>query len=484
LPKPASASVRLSSVALACIVLLELVLPQSAVGGGPPEPANPEAETPAGIDDLGYDPDWVRPAEPAPITVPLDHGAPAPGGRDPSIKPWPELALTSPPAAPTEVPALRTEFSRTTANPDGSFTREVSQTRVNYPDADGTWQPIDLRLVSDRSGPYDLSVAANDRTVRINVDDAERAGATLSLGGSSVSFRALDYGSGDESDRTVEFQGSGNRGTIGLSATELGFEFHVTLDSPLQTPVYHFALDLDGLTASLARDGQSIDLFPAHELGFASEDGVSGAEAGFISAPVLLQGSSEEGVSGHVAVNLARPWDTELPAWVSDDAVDGLADDEYLLSYRIDTDWLRDPDRVFPVALDPTVCIGGQSGCTANPPSFDEFIFSYNPNAHATGWTVVRTGYDNRTECCPAGTYNAMRGLFYFPDITLGDGRILTSASLELTIDQNFGNAVGKPLQVYRVNRAWATNSVDWGDMTVPTNGWDATPVSPTSTFP
>jgi RHS repeat-associated protein len=482
LPKPASASVRLPSAALACILLLELMLPHPVAGGGPPpEPANPETESPAELEGLGYDPDWVQPAEPAPISVPGDEGAA--GGLDPSIQLRPDVALSPPPEAPNEVPSLRTEYSHTTANPDGSFTREVSQSRVNYLDAQGAWQPIDLSLVPDRSGVYDLSVAANDRTVRFDADDADRALATVAFGGSSISLRALDYGRGVESDRTVEFQGAGNRGAVGVSATELGFAFHVTLDSPAQTPVYHFALDLEGLTASLARDGQSIDLVAAHEVGFAAEDGVAGAEGGLISPPVLLQGSSEEGISGrNVDVNLARPWDTDLPAWVSSDALDALADDEYLLSYRIDPDWLRDPERVFPVILDPTVCIGGQSGCTSSPPSFDEFIFSYNPNAHATGWTVVRTGYDNRTS--DGGIYNALRGLFYFPDITLGDGRILTSASLELTIDQNFGNAVGKPLQVYRVNRAWATNSVDWGDMTVPTNGWDASPISPAVNVP
>jgi hypothetical protein len=68
---------------------------------------------------------------------------------DPSVQRRPKTPAAHPPAAKTELDDLRTEHSRTYANPDGTYTLETSPGRMNYKDAQGTWQPVDLSLTSD-----------------------------------------------------------------------------------------------------------------------------------------------------------------------------------------------------------------------------------------------------------------------------------------------------------------------------------------------
>src|SRR5688500_20304164 len=69
----------------------------------------------------------------------------------------PVLRSLSPPRASAEVdvrrelPELRTEFSNTYANADGSKTTLISSRPVNFATAAG-WAPIDTTLVADVSG--------------------------------------------------------------------------------------------------------------------------------------------------------------------------------------------------------------------------------------------------------------------------------------------------------------------------------------------
>jgi hypothetical protein len=197
----------------------------------------------------------------------------------------------------------------------------------------------------------------------------------------------------------------------------------------------------------------------------------------------MREGGRDEGHGEPVSVVLIRPGVTDLPPGVPAAAVAELGPSEVLLSYRIDPDWLADPAREFPVVLDPLACIGNVSaGCDINQTtgSFDEFIFSYSPDLPRPGWTVFRTGYDNRSD--DGGLYNAMRGLLYFPDVALGDGAQVTQATVRLTADGEWG-AEGQQVQFFRVTKAWATNSVTWNNMLNP-QGWDGNSGSLLTTIP
>jgi hypothetical protein len=156
----------------------------------------------------------------------------APG--EPAVGVTPDFGPSGakPPSNPTELPGLRTEHTRTIANPDGTFSLQTSQGRLNFQDASGAWQPLDLSLVADRAGPYSLRVAANDRIVRFGEGDAETGLAQLSADGYTIGLRAIGYGAGSRADNALAFASGGGAGKVGIQPTDLGFEFSVTLDMP------------------------------------------------------------------------------------------------------------------------------------------------------------------------------------------------------------------------------------------------------------
>ena len=72
----------------------------------------------------------------------------------------PSITIPKAPSVATEVPSKRTQYSRTVANPDGSFTLQEGQTRLNYRDASGNWQPIDVTLVPTAAALAQQSTAS------------------------------------------------------------------------------------------------------------------------------------------------------------------------------------------------------------------------------------------------------------------------------------------------------------------------------------
>jgi RHS repeat-associated protein len=115
------------------------------------------------------------------------------GSTDPSIALRPDFPPTVPPKDSTDVKGRWTATSRTVANPDGTFTIESTGTRLNYVDATGVWQPIDLTLRSDTLGPWAFQTTGNDRLVRLGGASAETGLASLTAGGSTLTVRTLDF---------------------------------------------------------------------------------------------------------------------------------------------------------------------------------------------------------------------------------------------------------------------------------------------------
>jgi RHS repeat-associated protein len=476
---------RASAVGLAMSLLVTMFPavpgPVAAVDETPDEP------TPS-LPSAAVDEPIVVEVEPAPINADL---RPAGGAADPiehaDLRLTPETEPDTTPASRSELPDQRSEFSRVFANPDGTFDLEVSQARLHYRD-DDTWEPIDLGLVDDSSGPYELRVRANDRVTRFSTGPADEALAALETDTFSLGLRALGYGAGRRASDRIAVPATGDRGAVEAIPVPDGFEFRVVLDRADQATTYHFALDPGTHGVRLGADGRTVELYEEQPSG---DRDTAEEVVGGISAPILIEGEREEGTWDAVSVRLTAHGTTDLPADVPADVVAELRTGEVLLTYQIDEEWLTDPAREFPVILDPVTysssCIGnGASGCTSNTTtgSFDEFLFNQQPDYHTVGWTVLRTGYDNRNESGTPGPYGTMRSLLYFPDpnTELPDGAQVTKGNLKLTIDAVFGSPVGETLRAYRVNRGWGTNSVTWNDMHQPTVGYDSP--GPTTAVP
>ena len=248
-------------VARGTVIAVAMALVWTSVAGAIPVVDASLGTQPAATaapDAKGPPPGRFVPATPVP-TVPHDSGGPAPIAV--GVRPTPNGQGAKPPATPTEVPGLRGEHSRVIAKPDGTFDLQISNTRLNYLDAMGAYQPVDLSLVSDESGPFDLRIKALDRTVRLSDANADDALASIAAGPYAIRLRSFGYADqGGRTDGLVSFPGSTQDGTLTVQPTDTGFEWGITLPDPNRSPTYHFALDLGGLTARAASDGQTIIL--------------------------------------------------------------------------------------------------------------------------------------------------------------------------------------------------------------------------------
>jgi hypothetical protein len=181
---------RLASAIAIGILLVETV--------GPLAP-NVAAVDPLPVPDGKIDLDRASPngrvveTAPAPITTPAGGGGPA---ADPTVGGEPIFLPYTPPADTVELPGERSEQSRTLANPDGTFSTEVSEGPINFQDATGAWQPIGLSLreKADRDG---FEVTAHK--AGITIGDKGSLGS-ISLDGHVVTLSSPIYGGGVPGD--------------------------------------------------------------------------------------------------------------------------------------------------------------------------------------------------------------------------------------------------------------------------------------------
>ncbi|HET9851784.1 MAG TPA: LamG-like jellyroll fold domain-containing protein, partial [Candidatus Limnocylindrales bacterium] len=365
---------------------------------------------------------------PAPITTPTGGVGP---GADPTIGGEPLFLPYTPPDDVTELATERSQQSRTLAHPDGSFTTEISEGPINYQDKSGSWKPIDLSLVetSDGSG---FTVAATGPDIAIGAHDGFLG--SISVGGHTVSVSAPIYtdgtkGEGDDVNRVLFAPLVSGGPSVWVRPIDIGLEFGATWADASEIPSFGLHLETGDLTPVLADDGRTVRFLDA-----------KGAFAGRISLPILREGSGDSPpILDHVSVGLFQ------------DPTTG-----YVLTYTVDAKWFVQPERIFPLILDPTWCIGAgawNEPCddVYSPNSFDTFVFDADPSSHEVGWTVLRTGYDSRSD--DGDSYGKMRSILYFPQVALPDGAVISDTDLQATVCCLYGSPQGETITAYRLTK-------------------------------
>jgi hypothetical protein len=229
---------------------------------------------------------------------------------------------------------MRTAQSTTFGNPDGTFTTRSYGSPVNWKDPSGAWQVIDTSLASrsdgrlhNKSGPFDVSFAGSSSGSDI---------ATVSKDGVSASFGAPD-GASSRSAAT-----SGSQVQFGNVLPGVDLQYQVSSDQSVKEQVvlhsppaatgdltYRFPLHLNGLTPRQETDG-GVGLYNA------AGTKVLGIPAG------AMTDSNVDPHSGNAA---RAPVQISLDQTSSSSAV----------VVHADGTWLRDPARVYPVSIDPTI---------------------------------------------------------------------------------------------------------------------------------
>jgi hypothetical protein len=231
-----------------------------------------------------------------------------------------------------ELPGERDAFSRTYTNQDGTQTTEVSPTPLNYQDSEGHWRPIDTELREDEDGDgWHNTADSVDVRLKSRASDPRLAAVELASGGT------LSYGLSGAADVRGQAEGSKVSYEGVLPDTDLWLESQaggvketLVLHSPDAPTSFLFPLTLNGLQAEIV--GGAVRLSDAE---------------GRVRAVVpagFMEDSGRAGEGGAPAVSRDVTYD------LVDQPGGGQA-----LRITVDEEWLGEPDRVFPVYVDPSV---------------------------------------------------------------------------------------------------------------------------------
>ncbi|WP_394613685.1 LamG-like jellyroll fold domain-containing protein [Lentzea sp. JNUCC 0626] len=230
----------------------------------------------------------------------------------------------------TSVPDSRARNETTYRNTDGTRTTEFSDTPLNYRKADGTWAPIDPSLLAEngswRNKADGVSVQLAGKAdapalVTIKLDDAHEF---------AYGFAGARGSAGVQTGTTVTYPGVADHADLRVESVPGGAKEILVLKDRAAARSWDFPLRLKGLTAKVV-DG----------------------------SVVLSDGTGRERLTippGFMTDSAPRVEDV-VPAQ-SFGVKYEITDGGRTLRVSLDSAWLDDPARVYPVLVDPTVFEG------------------------------------------------------------------------------------------------------------------------------
>ncbi|MEV8628557.1 LamG-like jellyroll fold domain-containing protein [Streptomyces sp. NPDC051079] len=284
------------------------------------------------------------------MTAPATVATPEPKGFDPKTS--------------RELAGERDRSSKTFQNTDGTLTTRFYDEPVNFQDTAGSWKPIDTKLKAlPQGGSLGRAVNATADGWKITAGDTETTFAghadgaplvSLKTGAdTSVGFAVQDAthapGAADES--TVTYQAVRPDSDLRFVAGGTSVKEVITLNSANAPMEWVFPLYVQGLTARLEATGA---------VSFRDAAGATRATmpAGWMEDSDLAPNSNQGEISSGVKYELI-------------DVAGGQA-----LKVSLDSDWLHDPKRVFPVKVDPSVVT--VTGTTATSGTYVQSPYNQN----------------------------------------------------------------------------------------------------------
>lgn len=346
-----------------------------------------------------------------------------------------ESTVAAQPAILREATDRREETSKTFLRSDGSYVTYIYGTAIHEKDENGIWQEVDNRLtkkedgIATADGTFTFaidrpSVTMGEVSWTLTRDNGTFAGATATNTDTSAEYLAM---SAKEKQTTATkatsqvtyLDGSGNGVRYAISSGRIKED--ILLASPAAIDDYTVCFSAPGLTATLCEEGRTVT--------FADAEGET-----VLTVEVPYMEDAAEEVSTAIDLSMTQ------------------SDSTVLLHIRPDRDWLTDPDRAYPVVIDPVYYTSQTSGLTD---------------------TMVHTG-DSTGTCSSCGlthrTYNKMYvGLkdgkrYYayirFSPAVISENIIVTDATLKLYLPE--GTSTGGPFSIYYTTETWAANSIKY----------------------
>jgi RHS repeat-associated protein len=392
------------------------------------------------------------PVSPVTTGSPTTCAVPAPA--DPPI--W-ERTLPTTKVSPTmsaQDPGCVREVGRTATSvvwrgQDQKLTARLYGSPVNFKADDGSWQPIDTRLVPDgkggianKAGPFSVhfgaaasqsslvSLTENDSSLSFGLDGALQSSSSALLPPSPTATPVV----GGSASDTLTYADALPGVDVRYQVLGQALKEELVLNRPLATgisPQFKFTVSMSGLRPDTATDGT---------IQFVNSS--SGKVVFKLPAGTAFDasGDSSNGTSSAIA-----PVSVKLVS----DADPAMA----TIIVGVDGEWLNDPARVFPVVIDPTTL--------TDTTSSDAYVRSLVPTTPCDG-SCQNGGFLGYLD--PSGndtTNGTMRSLLSYPSLAGLAGETVTSATWN---GYALFGAGTTPMSVTLnpVNAAWTAPSVTW----------------------
>jgi RHS repeat-associated protein len=328
------------------------------------------------------------------------------------------------PATRIELPQKRTAISDTYQLDSGALQTELFSSPVNYETDSGEWKPIEENLEAAPEGGTTNGANSFDLHLPERMGDGS---VRLSDNGAWLSYRLLgqETETAEVDGATASYEG-GDGSAFELHSLPEGVKEEITLDNPLVPKLYRFELDFSaGLEPRLAADG-SIKVTDADGGLFAT-----------LPAPTI---SDASGAPPTRAVDYTLQEGSEAGYWT--------------LSVEADEAWLSDPDRAWPVTIDPSAFLASEDDCTIGsvpaPKGWTQ--------CGSSGYTTLGAGYV-QSESQSIRTFLRFHlGTNLSPVIPAN--AYVSKAILKLYAPKAAENTV-PGLETKRVTKAWTTD-LNW----------------------
>ncbi|HYP22579.1 MAG TPA: DNRLRE domain-containing protein, partial [Actinomycetota bacterium] len=385
--------------------------------GGVPESAGPPAKLPPGPTESARHSEEGRPPEPQGEAHGGKPAAPlgAQSGPDASVRGLSEAAeLRGPSARFFEDEGHEPHVVQLYTDP------------INYRDENGEWQPIDSSVVATEGG---YTNAANSFDLFFPGTLTPANPVVLDFPEGSLSF-ALIGGQPAEavaSTHSVTYEGAHPHVDVAFDVAADGVKERTILRTSEAPEVLRYLIQTKGVTLSegaagsiaIARGGTTFGHIPP---AFAFDSGTDGE-------------TREPATTFDVAMNLRN-----------------RGPGAYTLELRVDSRWLNDPERVFPVTVDPSV----STRCNNYPEPCPE-----DHGAPLIKDTFVRDGLNTRQDSAPylhvgrtGGGDNRAFMTFDVRQEIRKIGDLIYDAKFDINVDDSW-SAGAAPLELRRITQDW-----------------------------
>lgn len=329
------------------------------------------------------------------------------------------------PESAEEIPGERTARSRTFELPSGAWATEIFPAPVNYREPDGEWKPMETKLHGVPNGP---GISNGPNTFDLHLPDVMGEGSVrISEEGQWVSYRLLGSAAplDDVEGGTASYESLSGAVAFDLTSTTSGVKEEIVLADPSAPSSFAFELDASqGLNPEINEDGSLL---------FKGDENQSFA---VLPPPTIVDSSGGPNASDNNAVSYSLS------------QADGGG---WRLVVAADRRWLSDPERIFPVTIDPSISL----------PTMASYDVSIHSNPLPKGsvypgskWTTLGVGFN------PTGT-DRTRTYLRFDLSSLPAGAPIYAATVSMYSPAAAENTPG--LELYGLTKAWDAD-INWAE--------------------